>query len=167
MRPAASGKPATCAPYLRATASPRAALVVWGAIDLPDDWPAASGDEASDARLGHALGWVCEVRPDGIMLLNPLGEGTVRAALPQLPDEWLHEVSATNSTAIYLLAHDQGANDEPDLASTVDAAARRAPVRAASVRTAISESYGKAPTVGRNAPCPCGSGRKYKHCHGT
>jgi hypothetical protein len=20
--------------------------------------------------------------------------------------------------------------------------------------------------VGRNAPCPCGSGRKYKHCHG-
>jgi preprotein translocase subunit SecA len=22
------------------------------------------------------------------------------------------------------------------------------------------------PVVGRNAPCPCGSGRKYKHCHG-
>jgi hypothetical protein len=22
------------------------------------------------------------------------------------------------------------------------------------------------PKVGRNAPCPCGSGRKYKHCHG-
>jgi preprotein translocase subunit SecA len=20
--------------------------------------------------------------------------------------------------------------------------------------------------VSRNAPCPCGSGRKYKHCHG-
>ena len=20
--------------------------------------------------------------------------------------------------------------------------------------------------VGRNEPCPCGSGRKYKHCHG-
>ncbi len=20
--------------------------------------------------------------------------------------------------------------------------------------------------TGRNAPCPCGSGRKYKHCHG-
>jgi preprotein translocase subunit SecA len=25
------------------------------------------------------------------------------------------------------------------------------------------ESWGK---VGRNAPCPCGSGKKYKHCHG-
>jgi preprotein translocase subunit SecA len=21
--------------------------------------------------------------------------------------------------------------------------------------------------VQRNAPCPCGSGRKYKHCHGS
>lgn len=21
--------------------------------------------------------------------------------------------------------------------------------------------------VGRNSPCPCGSGRKYKHCHGA
>lgn len=25
------------------------------------------------------------------------------------------------------------------------------------------ENWGK---VSRNAPCPCGSGRKYKHCHG-
>jgi len=24
-----------------------------------------------------------------------------------------------------------------------------------------------APKVGRNAPCPCGSGRKYKRCCGT
>ena len=23
-----------------------------------------------------------------------------------------------------------------------------------------------APKVGRNDPCPCGSGKKYKHCHG-
>jgi preprotein translocase subunit SecA len=22
------------------------------------------------------------------------------------------------------------------------------------------------PRVGRNDPCPCGSGKKYKHCHG-
>jgi preprotein translocase subunit SecA len=24
-------------------------------------------------------------------------------------------------------------------------------------------SWGK---VGRNGPCPCGSGKKFKHCHG-
>ena len=23
------------------------------------------------------------------------------------------------------------------------------------------------PPSSRNAPCPCGSGRKYKHCHGA
>ncbi|HEX3728276.1 MAG TPA: SEC-C metal-binding domain-containing protein [Opitutaceae bacterium] len=23
------------------------------------------------------------------------------------------------------------------------------------------------PKVGRNDPCPCGSGKKYKHCHGV
>ena len=26
------------------------------------------------------------------------------------------------------------------------------------------ETWGK---VGRNDPCPCGSGKKYKHCHGA
>ncbi len=25
---------------------------------------------------------------------------------------------------------------------------------------------GDVPRVGRNDPCPCGSGKKYKHCHG-
>jgi preprotein translocase subunit SecA len=25
------------------------------------------------------------------------------------------------------------------------------------------QSWGK---VGRNEPCPCGSGKKFKHCHG-
>jgi preprotein translocase subunit SecA len=24
----------------------------------------------------------------------------------------------------------------------------------------------RGPKVGRNDPCPCGSGRKYKQCHG-
>lgn len=23
------------------------------------------------------------------------------------------------------------------------------------------------PKIGRNEPCPCGSGKKYKHCHGS
>jgi uncharacterized protein YecA (UPF0149 family) len=25
----------------------------------------------------------------------------------------------------------------------------------------------EAPKVGRNDPCPCGSGKKYKKCHGA
>jgi len=27
------------------------------------------------------------------------------------------------------------------------------------------QQFGK--KVGRNEPCPCGSGKKYKHCHGA
>ena len=29
-----------------------------------------------------------------------------------------------------------------------------------------SEQAPSGPKVGRNDPCPCGSGKKYKHCHG-
>jgi preprotein translocase subunit SecA len=32
----------------------------------------------------------------------------------------------------------------------------------ADVATAVAE----VPKVGRNDPCPCGSGKKYKQCHG-
>jgi preprotein translocase subunit SecA len=28
----------------------------------------------------------------------------------------------------------------------------------------VAPSFGK---VGRNEQCPCGSGKKFKHCHGT
>ena len=40
-----------------------------------------------------------------------------------------------------------------------------APVESEVVRDpADPDTWGK---VGRNEPCPCGSGKKYKHCHGT
>ncbi|MBP6853797.1 MAG: SEC-C domain-containing protein, partial [Rhodoferax sp.] len=48
-----------------------------------------------------------------------------------------------------------------EVESTVDAAtvARRA-------GAAASAAAGQVPRVGRNDPCPCGSGKKYKQCHG-
>jgi preprotein translocase subunit SecA len=30
----------------------------------------------------------------------------------------------------------------------------------------VQASAGDVPRVGRNEPCPCGSGKKYKQCHG-
>ena len=43
-----------------------------------------------------------------------------------------------------------------------------APVRSRAAASALNPTdpatWGK---VSRNAPCPCGSGRKYKHCHGA
>jgi preprotein translocase subunit SecA len=66
----------------------------------------------------------------------------------------------------------------------VDEDARHAPVAMPSRRSAnVNYSYGaaasgghdakvetihrNAPKVGRNEPCPCGSGKKYKKCHGA
>ncbi len=45
-----------------------------------------------------------------------------------------------------------------------DAAAQAAPRSIAQVATPFVRPV---PKVGRNEPCPCGSGRKYKHCHGA
>ena len=60
------------------------------------------------------------------------------------------------------------------LMDPIDGAARRvrgrtgaapatAPARQVAADPNNPASWGK---VGRNAPCPCGSGKKYKHCHG-
>src|SRR5690606_13414688 len=43
LRPAGSGRSASCATFMRRTASPAAALVVGADPPLPADWPAASG----------------------------------------------------------------------------------------------------------------------------
>jgi preprotein translocase subunit SecA len=32
---------------------------------------------------------------------------------------------------------------------------------------ATTASAADVPRVGRNDPCPCGSGKKYKNCHGA
>jgi preprotein translocase subunit SecA len=37
--------------------------------------------------------------------------------------------------------------------------------QAANKRPAVGQAVGSAPA--RNQPCPCGSGKKYKHCHGA
>ncbi|MBB5208794.1 preprotein translocase subunit SecA [Chiayiivirga flava] len=41
-----------------------------------------------------------------------------------------------------------------------------AQVQAAQAAGAVSPTLRDAPKVGRNDPCPCGSGKKFKHCHG-
>jgi preprotein translocase subunit SecA len=36
----------------------------------------------------------------------------------------------------------------------------------AMARNAVATAGSQVPRAGRNEPCPCGSGKKYKHCHG-
>jgi preprotein translocase subunit SecA len=41
-----------------------------------------------------------------------------------------------------------------------------APARSGGARPAANRAA-EAPKVGRNDPCPCGSGKKFKKCHGS
>src|SRR5690625_4897497 len=45
-------------------------------------------------------------------------------------------------------------------------AVAQAALGAGAAATAQASGSGTVPRVGRDAPCPCGSGKKYKHCHG-
>jgi preprotein translocase subunit SecA len=51
-------------------------------------------------------------------------------------------------------------------AGTFSADEEAAQVERAQLAEAHTPSTRDAPKVGRNDPCPCGSGKKYKHCHG-
>jgi preprotein translocase subunit SecA len=50
-----------------------------------------------------------------------------------------------------------------DVSTTTPASASAAASTATNVEPSAGLDFGDVP---RNAPCPCGSGRKYKRCHG-
>ena len=54
----------------------------------------------------------------------------------------------------------------PEMAEPVsaDAGARAGDAAVGAAMPNGGDGFGK---VGRNQPCPCGSGKKYKHCHGA
>ncbi len=63
---------------------------------------------------------------------------------------------------------DQAAAEMESRAERVSNVTYSAPSETGEVQTAVDESTVKPEVarVGRNEPCPCGSGKKYKHCHG-
>jgi preprotein translocase subunit SecA len=65
-----------------------------------------------------------------------------------------------------------GGGGEPELAigglgAAAAAAGRMPDAVAAAPEAAVAPFVRSDRKVGRNEPCPCGSGRKFKHCHGT
>jgi preprotein translocase subunit SecA len=82
----------------------------------------------------------------------------------ELPPMEAHHIDPTTGLDEFALAeHALAADVHPDSRS----AEKRAPLHtrksAHSLDPHDPATWGKVP---RNAPCPCGSGRKYKHCHG-
>jgi preprotein translocase subunit SecA len=70
---------------------------------------------------------------------------------------------------------EQAADEMEDRAERISNVTYSAPNETGEVETKIEEATARAgaavfaataPHVGRNDPCPCGSGKKYKHCHG-
>ncbi len=72
---------------------------------------------------------------------------------------------------------EQAAEDLEDRAERIANVTYSAPTETGEVETKLDESTARKiasaaiasaamPRVGRNDPCPCGSGKKYKHCHG-
>ncbi len=60
---------------------------------------------------------------------------------------------------------DQAAEDMENRAESIANVTYTAPTETGEVLTTVDEDT-VIPRVGRNEPCPCGSGKKYKHCHG-
>ena len=161
IRPVGAGKDGSALAFGRSMTSPSAGLVLQSAAEMPGDWPTSPQSGNIEDSLGHALGWTLEIRRRELLLLNPLGEGLIKADLPDLDEHWLQNVRADGSCAAFLVPLDTGS-------TTVDGLIKSAAGigRAATIRTAVADDYGKVDPVGRNEPCPCGSGKKFKHCCG-
>jgi len=63
---------------------------------------------------------------------------------------------------------EQAAVDMENRAERISNVTYSAPTETGEVQTTVDEDTVRAamPRVGRNEPCPCGSGKKYKQCHG-
>ena len=101
---------------------------------------------------------LCGIRP-----LTPEEQEERRRAIEDMQAQMQRETEAAAARAAASLsdtpptgvAGGSGQSAAPALAGAGAAVAEMDP--------ANPDSWGK---VGRNAPCPCGSGKKFKHCHG-
>ena len=60
-----------------------------------------------------------------------------------------------------------GAAGDPQPPQQAPPGARQAPQRPQMPPQQPQQPVRAAPKVGRNQPCPCGSGKKFKNCHGV
>ena len=65
------------------------------------------------------------------------------------------------------VSYSQPGEPAPAFAATVAGGGRPRPARTGGDDAAVQTVRRDLPKVGRNAPCPCGSGKKYKKCHGA
>jgi len=105
------------------------------------------------------LGWqpLIDARPEWFEVIHLYGTSSGWDRLKELVEA--HEdANARHQAFVHLIA---------PAARNIHAywLARRAP--AGDTFRGLRRPIHKAPIPGRNDPCPCGSGKKFKHCHGA
>ena len=112
--------------------------------EAPADAPAPSASEAPAApQQGEALP---EQKVDEAQAPKPKAAPEMKAADPEMPRQYNYQTSRAT------LPGEDAKRAAGEAASQADKP-RPMPAKAA-------------PRIGRNDPCPCGSGKKYKNCHG-
>jgi len=120
--------------------------------------------EVSRPLLPWALGFqtACSRFPALLALSEPAVDAALARVFRHLPvaDPQAREVFAELERAMPLATEDDAVDD---LVMAVAELWELTNER----RLAVPTLRRAAPKVGRNDPCPCGSGRKFKHCHGA
>ena len=119
--------------------------------------PAAGDDE------GRQVG---RRRADEFFILRSSGQSSLMAFeqfLHNLPQRTIHQEASA-------FGHTTSGSDTTTTKVTAGPGSSKAAsdmVNEATQELAKSKPVRTGPKVGRNDPCPCGSGKKYKKCHGT
>ncbi len=104
---------------------------------------------------------LAEIRSETTMLLAHM---EIRSVEPEIPSSQPRVMRETREDPALVGAGAKGPVNGED--PSPPPPPKPQPVRraaAAAINPADPATWGKVP---RNSPCPCGSGRKYKHCHG-
>lgn len=113
----------------------------------------ATGDIASQRLLAAVLGWYDEKLIDTMHVGRAEVESDVALPLEHHREQLRERGQSYLRDPETEIAWWAGYHDDPAM-----------PQHAAPAAGTIVRS---APKIGRNDPCPCGSGRKYKKCHGV
>ena len=102
-------------------------------------------------------------------MVNEINDGTIsvlmRCSIPIVAESDVHHAPPSNMDEPDLehLVETHQNLDEPSETQRQQAQAASTDTRA---RQPITPIVNNGPKIGRNDPCPCGSGKKYKNCHG-
>ncbi|MBQ3925365.1 MAG: SEC-C domain-containing protein, partial [Bacteroidaceae bacterium] len=102
-------------------------------------------------------------------MVNEINDGTIsvlmRCSIPIVAESDVHHAPTSNMAEPDLehLVETHQNLDEPSETQRQQAQAASTDTRA---RQPITPIVNNGPKIGRNDPCPCGSGKKYKNCHG-